>query len=45
MEPAEIGRRRALSEDAIVSLVAMLACEGKVRTRLVESVERSSLAA
>jgi hypothetical protein len=38
MAPAEIGRRLALSEDAVVSLVAMLASEGRVRIRLVEGV-------
>ncbi len=45
MTPAEIGRRMALSEDAVVSLVAMLAREGKVRIGVVESVERRALAA
>ena len=45
MTPAEIGRRMALSEDAVVSLLAMLACEGKVRIGVVESVERRALAA
>ncbi len=45
MTPAEIGRRMALSEDAVVSLLAMLAREGKVRIGVVESVERRALAA
>jgi DNA-binding transcriptional regulator LsrR (DeoR family) len=45
MTPAEIGRHMALSEDAVVSLLAMLACEGKVRIGVVESVERRALAA
>ena len=45
MAPAEIGRRLAISEDAVVSLLAMLAREGKVRIRLVERVKRRAVAA
>jgi DNA-binding Lrp family transcriptional regulator len=45
MSPAEIGRRLGISEDAVVSLVAMLAREGKVRIGLVESTERHAVAA
>jgi DNA-binding Lrp family transcriptional regulator len=45
MSPAEIGRRLGLSEDAVVSLVAMLAHEGKVRIGLVESSGRHAVAA
>jgi DNA-binding CsgD family transcriptional regulator len=45
MSPAEIGRRLGLSEDAVVSLVAMLAREGKVHIGLVESTERHAVAA
>ena len=45
MTPAEIGRRLEISEDAAVSLVAMLAREGKVRIGVVEGVERRALAA
>lgn len=45
MEPAEIGRRLGLSEDAVVSLVAMLAREGKVRIGRVEPIMRRARAA
>jgi DNA-binding Lrp family transcriptional regulator len=45
MTPAEIGRRLALSEDAVVSVVTMLAREGKVRIGLVETIERRAVAA
>jgi DNA-binding Lrp family transcriptional regulator len=44
MAPAEIGRRLAISEEAVVSLLAMLAREGRVRIRVVESVEPRALA-
>ena len=45
MSPAEIGRRLGVSEDAVVSLLTMLAREGRVRIRAVESVEPRALAA
>ena len=45
VSPVEIARRLALSEDAVVSILAMLARDGKVRIRLVESVEPQVLAA
>jgi hypothetical protein len=43
--PAEIARRLALSEDAVNSILAMLACDGKVRIGRVESVDAGALAA
>jgi DNA-binding Lrp family transcriptional regulator len=45
MTPAEIGRRLTMSEEAVVSLLAMLASEGRVRLGVVESVEPRALAA
>ena len=36
VEPAQLGRRLGISEDAAASLVSMLAREGKVRIRLVD---------
>jgi DNA-binding CsgD family transcriptional regulator len=43
--PADIARRLSLSEDAVVSILAMLAREGRVRIRLVEVIEQRALAA
>jgi hypothetical protein len=45
VSPVQIARRLALSEDAVVSILAMLAREGRVRIRLVEGVEQPALAA
>lgn len=45
VSPVDIARRLALSEDAVISIFAMLARDGKVRIRLVESVEQRMLAA
>jgi len=45
MTPAEIGRRLGLSESAVVSVIAMLAHEGKVRIGSVERTERHAAAA
>ncbi len=36
MAPGELSRSLGMSEDAIVSLICLLAQEGKVRIRLVE---------
>jgi len=40
--PGEIARRLALSEDAVISIVSMLARDGKVRIGLVETVEAAA---
>ena len=45
VSPDDIARRLRLSEEAVVSLLAMLACEGKVRIRIVDGVEQRALAA
>ncbi len=39
MTPAEIGNKLGLSESAAVSLLGLLAAQGKVRVRAVEGVE------
>jgi DNA-binding Lrp family transcriptional regulator len=39
MSPAEIGQRLGVSEVAVISLVALLAREGKVRICLVAGAE------
>jgi DNA-binding transcriptional regulator LsrR (DeoR family) len=36
MQPAELGAKLGMSEAAVNSLLALLACEGKVQIRLVE---------
>lgn len=38
ISPPEVGKRLGISEDAAVSVLAMLAREGKIRIRLVEAV-------
>ncbi len=38
MAPADLGQRIGLSEESTISLLAMLAREGRVRIRLVEAV-------
>lgn len=45
VEPAEISGRLGISEPAVISLLAMLATEGKVRIRLVEAAAEGSFAA
>lgn len=39
MEPCDVAKRLGVSEDAATSLLSMLAREGKVRIRLVESTD------
>ena len=39
MAPGDLASRIGVSEAAATSLLSMLACEGKVRIRLVECVE------
>jgi len=41
MAPVEIGRRLGMSEDAVASILSMLASEGRVRIRLVEARRES----
>jgi predicted ArsR family transcriptional regulator len=41
LSAAEAGRRLGISEDAVASLAAMLAREGRLRLALIEGVGRS----